>query len=529
MNKKFIWGAFAAASLSLASCSQDEVVEQNDQKPTPEVSIENGFKELGTFAVKTELGDQNDSFAESKSPEDIDYLGRPIGVYPLNKVGLLKLTPGVQPTAADVNHNIDMKYGTEPEFMFHEIPNAYKIYYKLNITENNIAQGASNSGTITLCTKKDGSDAITFDLTVFKLADLHNTDENFHIKLNDFAYGKTSGNLRGSTLRYTSYDPKDIKDYNGDASQNPEHLTGKYVTLPEVPSSVGLDFLKGEYAVNNRLVEECGDIYFAGAETLIAADDDKVYFLESVLEENAAGGHYIKTTYPSPEGHTDVPSLNMSRFTSIVNASFMIIDKQEWGPSSYFKENNEAATLKNFKNKYGVDLSGMTCPYATFDGVNTRFYANEMVNEDKSTDRARLLLWAEDGRTRYAANGAEVHKTGVTSMDLNFNDDGILKRGYGIKGNSYSVIFQGSQADTRSQQINFYATVDGVNILITATIDAKTGIAFSKNVAHNVMVFVPATRFANFVKDQKKLQARGSRAAQDYAVFEVPSDCVQVK
>ena len=535
-----MWGALAVASLSLAACSSDELVEDQSSNVAPEVPVEQGFQELGEFSVASKLGNLDTDKHVSKTALSVDINGRPSTVYPLNFVNLMKLSGDVQPTSDCVGEVVDYAYNRDPEIVRHDLlmnvatgQSSYKIYYKLSGITSNADKGASESGKITLSTDKNGSNSVTLDLSIFKLSDLAKVDgepvdPSKHILLNQFAYDcGVEGNLRGDALRYISYNPKDLE---GDPARSGSvyAASGKYVSLPEITE--GFDLLRDqELPRYSKLYTEIDDKYFTSPEVLFASANGKIYLLSSVVKDTRAGGYYLKRTYPAPEGRVTPKNIEMQRLTTIVNTSLMIVDQDQFGEGSYFKEGNKTATLANFKKLFGVDLSDLSCPYATFDGFNKTFYINDYKNIDRSEDRCRMVMWGEGMEAYlpvYDGISEIPSKVGVASMDLNFNfDDHNVRRGYGIKGNSYSVAFEGSQNDTQAQEICFWVNVDGAKVKVIATTPQDNGIAFHMNTSHNVMVMVKASDFAQAVKD---IKAGANRSADGYGVLRVSADNVVV-
>ena len=528
MKKKDLFGAFLIASLafSATACSDDASVVENEN---PIEQEQGEFKLLGNFNLASQLGQIQDDYTQSRTPGDITEDGRPTDEYHLNKIGLMSLTPTVQPTSGDVNQIRDFHYKTAPEIVFHDVnQSTYKVYYKVEITGNN--EGASDSGKIILSTDAEGREnRIEFALSVFKKDQLV---EGGKIRLNDMAFNATD-TPRGSTLRYVSYNPKTVgggpsKHVTWDINETDAKevkLTGQVVELPSMPSDFD-NVLKGETKIDGQLVEECKDEFFSGEENLIAYSDGYVYMLETVTALGEKGGHYIVKRYPNTQGQANPEKIALNRITSLVNTSFMLLDQKIWKEStSYFIPGNEAATLNAFKNKYAVDITDLECPYATLDGINKKFFINEYQSEDKTTDLSRLVVWAKGHKTT-GVNGTAYDKEGQPSMNISYQLKGGKAQGYGIKGNSYSVVFTGSEADTKNQQVNFWVKVSGVNVRIKATL--SQGISLSPNQMRDIIVFVDAEAFTDFIKKQKE-EPQVARSAEDYPVFEVPADRVMIR
>lgn len=544
MKRNFIYGMVAVASLGLAACTNDELPEEATTPEIEQNAPDSEFRVLQTYNFTTKLGDVKGAEAESRTPGDVDGVKRPSNRYHLNHIHMISLTPKEDAKPSEINKDVHIEYfkGNEegikpeqkPQFKKFDI-NDQKFVLKYRTSKDMWGVEYTTGGTKlnyslagTVYFSQDGVTEIPVKLSIFKVSDLESKKQ---IPLNQFGFGadkelveRHNGTYRGQTLRYTSYDPSKVGELQSDPSQE---LVGRYVTLPTLE---GYDMLKGDFDPQKNLVTECKDEYFSSSEYLVAADQRYVYLLEVVSVENENGGFYQVRKYPrwaTPGNYTDVnpEQLSLNRMTSLVNASFMIVDNEE-GDSKYYVKNDESRTVENFKNTYGLDLSSMTCPYAALDGVNTRFFINESIKDDKYTTPGRLVLWA-DGYKPVGVDGNEWETKAVRSMNVNYDfGSGLVhKRGYGIQGNSYSVIFQGSQNDTKSQNIYFWVTIDNVNVKIKAKIPENSGIAFNKNITHQLMVFVPAQKLADTVNSYKYTRSNSN----NYLELELPSDCVAFK
>lgn len=512
MNKlKFFLGAGVLA-LAISSCSDNEI---NTEGGKGEDLVEAGFQKLGTFTFESESGENTEEGASSRTPNSVDEYDRPSGNYPLNFVGMFSvdITDKTRPGAGDVEQVTDVEYTMRSgyqEYFFKN--NELNLSYKI-VPGNKQPEGCTINGTLIL---SDGSNQTEVQLSVIETDKL--TDQ---IKLNDFYYGgNNSIKPRGSSLYFSTYNP------------NQNTASTNTLSLPELTSK---DLEESVYKTltdtdHSTLYDEYSDRLFLSSELLVFATGEKIYFYEVVLKEGSAGGYHLYRTYDR-NNSLQTSSLGIRRLTSIVNASFMLIDQQTWDEHSYFKmsdgrgdmEESEAA----YYSAYGVNLKGMTCSYATMDGINTVYDINDRTTDNNTSKIGRLVLWA-DGYQTIAADGKTYNKRGEYSAELSYALKEGKVRGLGIRGHSYSVVFKGDEDSTAGESINFYVTVDGVNVKVTATINLNNGITLEQNKTHNIMVMVNAEDFANYVK---KLKERGkSRAgSNEYATFEVPAGSVVVQ
>ena len=548
MRKHFIYGVVAVAALGLAACSSDDVI---DEVANPEVNeqVTEGEEVFQVFNFKTKSGDKvSNSANASRSMNDVDEYTRPIGAYRLNHIYMLGLKPlyESQPKPEDINKAVKVKYSNAAEdvqIAKHKIVDQkYVLKYKNAKELTTVVPGYSKSGQITFV--QNGNE-VTVDLSIFDLKDLQSGKR---IPLNKFGFGaqKMVGNLRGTTLRYASWNPKDPEMPVG----NEEGLHGRYASMPKFDTG-GDQFLEktlfGEFESQKNVVSECKDEYFSSDEYLVAADDNNFYLLEVVNVENELGGYYKVRKYPirgSQESTANPESLTLNRLTAVVNASFMLIDKDYYG---YYEKTSEDWTLKAFQKKFGLSLKELASPYAAIDGVNTHFYLNEDEKIDKYAKPGRLIMWAENYRLKpeYASLKEYMPKQ---SMHLNYDyaSGNLEKGGYGLKGNHYSVIFQGLQDDTRDQAITFWvehgnAEEGYAHVKIKARIPSNSGVAFNKNITHELMVLVPAEEYVDAVKASKRYPiSESQRTSQigtrsnsigeiEYTEIELPSSCVVIK
>ena len=532
MKKHFILGALAVASLSFTACSDDNSLDEitnPSENNNEQTELSKSFEPLAKFAFESKLGSVAGSSASSRTIGDVDSEYRPDTKYYLDHIYMLALNPDSrsQPKDEDADDiigvNTIIHYDKQTSTMnCHTLSNkVYNLYYRLGDDVKQQKEDCSCSGSIYLSPTGRTEDEVKFELSVFLLDDLQNSKDH-RIDLNKFAYNKgIVGNLRGTTLRYASYDPTNVAGREG-SNDVEEGLTGQYVSLPAVE---GFDFLKKDTKLS--LVSECEDRYFSGSEFLIAADDKQIYLLQVYPVENALGGYLQVRSYPTPKGQANPEMLALNRLTTIVNASFMITDDKGY-TASYYVQGNEGESIKRFKEQHGIDLRTMTCPYATVDGMNSHYYINEYEKKDKSTNISRLVLWAK-GHDVVGVDGKTYDNQPRLSNDIFFathSDSDVINRGFGIEGRSYSVVFEGIQSDTENAQITFFVTVEGVNIMLKAFMPAA-GIAMNKNVAHNLIVSVPETKFVQFVKEH--MPRSGSRASNEFFELVLPEGSVVVK
>lgn len=513
MNKlKFFLGAGVLA-LAISSCSDNEI---NTEGGKGEDLVEAGFQKLGTFTFESESGENTEEGASSRTPNSVDEYDRPSGNYPLDFVGMFSvdIADKTRPGSGDVGQVADVEYTMRSgyqEYVFNN--NELNLSYIIETGNNKQPEGCTINGTLTL---SDGSKHTEVQLSVIETDKLTN-----HIKLNDFYYeGNNSIKPRGSSLYFSTYNP------------NKNTSSTNTLSLPELTSEdLGASVYKTLTDTDHStLYDEYSDRLFLSSELLVFATKKKIYFYEVVLKEGSAGGYHLYKTYDR-DNSLQTSSLGLRRLTSIVNASFMLIDQQTWDENSYFKmsggKGDMEASEKAYFNAYGVNLKGMTCNYATMDGINTVYDINDRTTDNNTSKIGRLVLWA-DGYQTTAADGNTYDKRGEYSAELSYALKEGKVRGLGIRGHSYSVVFKGDEDSTAGESINFYVTVDGVKVKVTATINLNNGITLEQNKTHNIMVMVNAEDFANYVKE---LKTRGkSRAgSNEYATFEVPAGSVVVQ
>lgn len=514
MNKlKFFLGAGVLA-LAISSCSDNEI---NTEGGKGEDLVEAGFQKLGTFTFESESGENTEEGASSRTPNSVDEYDRPSGNYPLNFVGMFSvdITGKTRPGSDDVGQVTDVEYTMRSgyqEYFFKN--NELNLSYKIETGSNKQPEGCTINGTLIL------SDADSRNQTEVQLSVIETDKLTDHIKLNDFYYGDNNSiKPRGSSLYFSTYNPNQNTSSTNTLSLpklTSEDLGDVYNTLTDTDHST--------------LYDEYSDRLFLSSELLVFATEEKIYFYEVVLKEGSKGGYHLYRTYDR-NNSLQTSSLGLRRLTSIVNASFMLIDQQTWDENSYFKmsdgRGNMEASEEAYLRTYGVDLNGMTCSYATMDGINTVYNINDRTTDNNTSKIGRLVLWA-DGYQTAAAVGNTYDKRGEYSAELSYALKEGKVRGLGIRGHSYSVVFKGDEDSTAGESINFYVTVADVNVKVTATINLNKGISLEPNTTHNIMVMVNAEDFANYVKE---LKSRGkSRAgSNEYATFEVPAGSVVVQ
>ena len=517
MNKKLFFGALAFASFGMVACSEDENIPEVNT-PNEEIEVQEGFKTLTQIHFESVLGTAKGGSAESRTPGDIDKDYCPTQNYYLPYVWMVAVNPERQPTVDSIGHVVDLGYLIESEnakqHFFHN--NQYRLDYSLRNIVSNANCNASHSGTIILSHR---GEQLPFKLSVF---DKKMLKDGNRIALNDFAYDVVTKNhrpVRGTSLRYLSYNPYNVNDYMYSSGAPVDHskLAGQFVALPQLE---GYDMLKEDFDIAKNLVSETPDRFFTGSEFLVAADDEAVYLLKVVDKDNANGGYFQVRKYTDiPDGQAEPDYLSMNRLTTMINASFMLIPED--GEPEYFVRKNEAQTLKNYKNLYHVDLSTLACPYATIDGVHTHFHLNEYKEPEATDKQGRLALWAK-GHEITAVNGQKYDKQPERSMDIEYHHGGkhsVTRAGYGIEGKSYTVAFPTADKWTAGQSINFWVEVAGQKIKINAPIDENAGIALSSNCSHNIIVFIPARKFANAVNNP-------ATRSNGYAELNLNSGCV---
>lgn len=510
-NSKFICGALLA-SIAFTACSEsDKITDQTEQ----EVVTSDGFKLLTSVTFNSELGESEDASAESRTPASVNEQGRPTGEYLLPFVNVLKTDVSNQPTAADKGHLIELNY-TNAEQERHDfvggVKGRYDVYYKI-VEDGTQDEGCSVQGTVTLKQVGEASDGITYTLSVF--AD--NVIGKEKITANDFPYGKvTNGIYRGSSMRYLTY--------NALADQQ----AAGTVTLPEITD----DAIKSIVCSDGKsLYGEQVDNLFLSNELLFCADEDYLYVYEVLPYDNEFGGYELLRKY-SLNGDVSQPTaFKMQRLTSIVSASFILVDEADgiYNPeTSYFVEGDLNTSADNFKSKFhtDLDLTSMECRYATIDGMNTKYNINDR-SDDNTSDPGRVLLWG-DGYSVTGNDGIEYtwDKLSKLSANVSYNLSNGAAKGVGIEGMSYCAVYKGTQSDTKGQPIKFYVTVGDKKIVVSGL--HTTGFYMNQNVAKHIVLLVPAQDFANFYNNLTP-QSLSRSGNNGYAEFVVPSENVIVK
>lgn len=518
-NRKFIWSALLV-SIILMSCSEnDNIVEQN----TPEDTVTtDGFKILAATDFTSELGEiAEDASTETRTPAAVDANGRPTEQYMLNYVNVLKVDRE-QPTTEDIGKFGTLSYVTgSQKFETHEFgTGGYEVEYDIafDTTQYN---GCTRNGTVTL---KYQNTEIPLTLTVFETSKL----EQNYITINDFPYDKTTS-PRGSSLYYLTYDPQEKDGIK---------------TLP----TLGNDMITTIVGTGSdgELHHEQADNLFVSNELIFCADDTKLYVYEIVEAEGVYGGYHKIREYDLKTTTIQRTVLNMSRLTSMISASFMLVDDAEGvydATTSYFDGDLESSAAK-FKEtfKTDIDLTTIKCPYATVDGMNTIFDINDGI----VSDPGRLLLWGNgysivgnDGNTYGYGYGNVVENAAVDllySFPVQVGEPQKVARGIGIKGMSYCAVYRGVENDTKNQPISFYITVNdgGVSKNIKITGFTRNGYPMSANKATHIIMLIPAQNFVGYVESVEATVTGASNTLSrtgdnGFSEFVVPSENVFVK
>lgn len=518
-NRKFIWSALLV-SIILMSCSEnDNIVEQN----TPEDTVTtDGFKILAATDFTSELGEiAEDASTETRTPAAVDANGRPTEQYMLNYVNVLKVDRE-QPTTEDIGKFGTLSYLTgSQKFEKHEFgTGGYEVEYDI-VFDPTQYNGCTKNGTVTL---KHQNTEILLTLTVFETSKL----EQDYITINDFPYGKTAS-PRGSSLYYLTYDPREDDGIKKLPTLGNDMITAIVGT--------GLD---------GKLHHEQADNLFVSNELIFCADDTKLYVYEIVEAGGDYGGYHKIREYDLKTTTIQRTVLNMSRLTSMISASFMLVDDAEGiydAKTSYFDGDLESSAAK-FKETFNtdIDLTTIKCPYATADGMNTIFDINDGI----VSAPGRLLLWGHeysivgnDGNTYGYDDGNVVENAAVDllySFPVQAGEPLKVARGIGIKGMSYCAVYRGVENDTENQPISFYITVNdgGVSKNIKITGFTRNGYPMSANKATHIIMLIPAQDFVDYVKS---VGATGTGASNTlsrtgdngFSEFVVPSENVFVK
>lgn len=519
---KFIIG-FSAFSLILSACSETEVITEDNNDQTIEEVTGIKFQKLGEINIESELGESSSESPETRTPGSVDQYDRPSGNYMLDYVGLISVSTTEQPTAGQIGQIITTNYQMKSSYKEYSFKkdsengtNNFELYY--SIIEEKEVPGCTNQGVLVLASDENGSNPIKIDLSIIETEKL--TDQ---ILLNDFAYQDTEGHSitspRGSSLFFLTYNPE-VSELSSTALRLPQ------ISKSQLPDGA-FETLTDSYYPN--LYDEYGDKLFVSDEMIAFADNNKIYFYTVTLARGTSGGYHMSHAFTLDKNKVNNPKMNLKRLTTIVNASFMLIDQAVWTADSYLQMSDGTPLLQEsinaYKNKFGLDLSDMTCPYATIDGINTVYEVNDRTSGDNTKEPDRLLLWA-DGYNTVAPNGQIYPKYGTFSEKIYYALKDDVVRGLGIKGNSYSVVFPGSIGDFQNVDLNFYVTVAGVNVKITA--QAPSGISFDQNKTHNIILMINAEDFANHVKAQEGYKSRTANETpafgnSKYSTFTVPA------
>lgn len=519
-NRKFIWSALLV-SIILMSCSEnDNIVEQN----TPEDTVTtDGFKILAATDFTSELGEiAEDASTETRTPAAVDANGRPTEQYMLNYVNVLKVDRE-QPTTEDIGKFGTLSYVTgSQKFEKHEFgTGGYEVEYEI-VFDSTQYNGCTRNGTVTL---KYQNTKIPLTLTVFETSKL----EQNYITINDFPYDKTNS-PRGSSLYYLTYDPQE-----NDGIKTLPTLGNNNITTIVGTGSDG------------ELHHEQADSLFVSNELIFCADDTKLYVYEIVEAEGDYGGYHKIREYDLKTTTIQRTVLNMSRLTSMISASFMLVDDAEGvydKTTSYFDGYLESSAAK-FKETFNtdIDLTTIKCPYATVDGMNTIFDINDGI----VSDPGRLLLWGKgysivgnDGNTYgYDCENNVVENAAVNllySFPVQVGEPQKVARGIGIKGMSYCAVYRGVENDTKNQPISFYITVNdgGVSKNIKITGFTRNGYPMSANKATHIIMLIPAKNFVDYVESVEATVTGASNMLSrtgdnGFSEFVVPSENVFVK
>lgn len=516
-NRKFIWSALLV-SIILMSCSEnDNIVEQN----TPEDTVTtDGFKILAATDFTSELGEiAEDASTETRTPAAVDANGRPTEQYMLKYVNVLKVDRE-QPTTDDIGKFGTLSYLTgSQEFEKHEFgTGGYEVEYNI-VFDKTQYNGCTKNGKVTL---KYQNTEIPLTLTVFETSKL----KQDYITINDFPYDKTNS-PRGSSLYYLTYDPRNdgIK------------------TLPTLGNNMTTIVEPGR---DGKLYHEQADNLFVSNELIFCADDTKLYVYEIVEADSDYSGYRKIREYDLKTTTIQHTVLNMSRLTSMISASFMLVDDAEGiydATTSYFDGDLKSSAAK-FKETFNtdIDLTTIKCPYATADGMNTVFNINDGIVRDPG----RLLLWGDgysivgnDGTTYGYGYGNVVENAAVDllySFPVQAGEPQKVARGIGIKGMSYCAVYRGVENDTEHQPISFYITVNdgGVSKKIKITGFTRNGYPMSANKSTHIIMLIPAQNFVDYVESVGATVTGASNTLSrtgdnGFSEFVVPSENVFVK
>lgn len=514
--KKFICIAFLChlALISFNSCSKDDI--QNNVSNEQE---ENKFKKLSSVNIENIEGIKEE-IPETRTPGSINANGKPTQKYFNNYVNLLSLNVKNDLTPDDEGKDIafDFAFPEEEEkkgFVTHHFNSSeggvnYDVYYK--ITEESTTTNGSNKGIISLATDENGKDNIDLNLTVFEKDELKKiiNEGDKLTPLNNFDY--SVNHPIGSVLFYLTYDPRDVET----ALSLPMIDANKYqfLTDEEYPS----------------LYNEYEDNLYVSKEILIAATNENIYIFETI-RNNVNSGYrllrkYNRTTNeetPNEETHVHRTKIDMSRLTSIVNASIVINDTYQKTDSeaskSYFVYGNEEQSYKNYKTLYGVDLKdSIECLYATIDGVPSMYKINDR-SAVNTYNACRMVLWAQDLEVK--GIDGETYDKLPEYCQVDMVEGSNLYSGLGIKGKSFSVCFKGNIQE--GSFLRFYTTIAGQNVLISTEMKE---INLLQNTLHQMTLLVDAKTLADTIIKMKEQQASGASRANsnDFVELRVPSE-----
>lgn len=522
--KNFISIAFIS-TFGLISCSKESVssVEVNE----PEKSE---FKKLATINIASTEG-TNQEIADSRTPGSINSNGYPTDIYYKSYVNLI--TTEADGTHNEVTHNFEV---IDEEQRYYN----YDVYYKFidGLEHDN---EISDKGTISLASKKDGSNSINIKLTSFLKKDLEKLENT-----GDKLYGLDNVSEKGSILYYLSYVPTEV----GQADEN----NVRKLILPTIVDSKYNFLLTTNNPENyTSLYNEIEDDYFLSKEILISATEEYIYVLETIKNEtDSNNGYRLLRRYDITKEDNDKihrMKIDMSRLTTIINASFVINDTHSSVSSpvdeanSYYKEDNIESSIDNFESLYvnnrvnnKVDLGEMQCPYATIDGIPSVYRIND-TTENNTTDPCRFVLWAKD-LVVTGIDGNQYDKKATFGNVSIFDTMHKEYSGLGIQGNSYSVCFKGSLKSGSllcfyvtvpySYKDNATSTTNNINILISTKMHFSDGSTFNlvQNTLHHFTLLVDAKVLGKTIADMINQQASGASRANsnDFVELRVPSE-----
>lgn len=473
MKMKWLYAA-CCLSFMFAACSEDNN-ENFVENVTDESVVVDGleFRKLSTVEFTSPLGSTVGAGFETRSPEDVDENGRPLGRYPLDYLYVLATDPERQPTKEETGKKAELGNVLKSNHRL-SINGSFDLMFALG--RDNVSSSVYTDEGVAYIALPGGSN-VEINLCVTEREKLF--DENGlkkQLQMNDLAYDYSDA-PRGSSIYYTSYD-----------------VENSYCNLPESENSEAYELWKrariqdAPYFVTDaeKLNKEYGDKLFVSTELIAFACDNQLYVYE-VVPTGGDKGYWFQYSFGSGEVMSK-SYINMKRITAAVNASFALTDGYTNG---YTNSSSVSELLLSFEKVHGLDISGMTCPYATLDGVSYTFEANSGdVFGMSSDENGHLLLWDADTENSSALGNIMYTPSAGETTDF----------GLGIRGNAHAFVFKTD--NFMGEPLTFWVQVPYNGKMANVRIKAKmpAEIRLDQNANTQLVALVDANVFVDAVK-----------------------------